>query len=94
MPGLRRIDDAQICTHALFDQVEYHPAEPAERPEALWQMRLPNSDGPGWAFDGAMCRFPSEVFAELARSARAGEPRERPSEIELKPVPSVAPEVA
>ncbi len=82
------------CVAALFDQVEYHPAEPAQRSEPLWQIRLPRPDGPGWAFDGSRCVYPEAVFAELERGARAGEPRERPVEIELKPVPSVQKEAA
>ncbi|KGT75647.1 hypothetical protein MA20_30985 [Bradyrhizobium japonicum] len=79
-----------ICTHALFDQAEYHPAESAERPEALWQMRLPRPDGPGFAFDGTRCNYPSDALAEIALRARAQEPRKRPTEVELRPVPSVA----
>jgi hypothetical protein len=78
------------CVSALFEQIEYFPAEPAERPQALWQLRLPQPDGPGLVFDGAKCNYPADVIAELARSARVGEPRERPIETELRPAPSIA----
>ena len=91
--GLGRIGEGAYvvtCSRALFEQIEYFPAEPAERPQALWQLRLPQPDGPGLAFDGAKCNYPADVVAELARAARVGEPRERPTEIELRPVPSIA----
>jgi hypothetical protein len=78
------------CQRSPFVQTEYHPTEPAQRPEALWQMRLPSPDGPGWAFDGTRCNYPEAVLAELERgAARAEEPRERQTEIELRPVPPV-----
>ena len=77
-----------ICQRAPFEQVEYFPAEPAERPQALWQLRLPQPDGPGFEFDGTRCVYPEAVLAELERGARVGEPRERPIEIELRPVPA------
>lgn len=84
-----------ICTRALFEQVEYNPSEPAERPTAVWQMRLPQPDGIGVAFDGTRCNSAADVLAELERGAAlVGEPRERPVEVELTPVPSVAPETA
>ncbi|WP_028346061.1 hypothetical protein [Bradyrhizobium murdochi] len=82
------------CQRSLFVQTEYFPAEPAQRPEPLWQMRLPRPDGPGWAFDGARCNYPAAVLDELARGARVGEPRERSVEVELKPVPSIEKEAA
>jgi hypothetical protein len=78
------------CTSALFEQVSYHPAEPAERPQPLWQLRLPQPDGPGAAFDGSRCNYASDALAELARRVQATEPRLRPVEIELRPVPSIA----
>jgi ElaB/YqjD/DUF883 family membrane-anchored ribosome-binding protein len=84
-----------ICRRALFTQTEYYPAVPAERPHAaLWQLRLPQPDGPAFAFDGTRCNFPDAVLGELARAARITEPRERSIEIELKPVPAVEKEVA
>ena len=55
------------CQRALFEQVEYFPSEPAERPLALWQLRLPQPDGPGLVFDGTKCNFPDAVLGELAR---------------------------
>ncbi|MEY9885268.1 hypothetical protein [Bradyrhizobium sp. USDA 329] len=83
----------KLCRLALFEQTEYHPAAPAERPQSLWQMRLPQPDGPGFAYDGARCNYPAAVLAELARDVIASEPRERPVEIELNPLP-MADEVA
>ena len=79
---------------ALFDQIEYHPAEQAERPQFLWGMRLPQSDGPGFIYDGARYNYAAEALAEIAKVARTNEPRERPVEIELRPVPSIEKEVA
>lgn len=87
--GFGRIGEASyavICTRALFDQVEYNPAEQVERPQPLWQMRLPHPDGPGFEYDGY---YPSDALIELARGLRAKEPRERPVETELRAVPSV-----
>jgi hypothetical protein len=85
-----------ICQRALFEQVEYLPSEPAERPLPLWQLRLPQPDGPGCLFDGTRCNHPEVVLIELERGAAraAGEPRERPVEIELRPVPSIENEAA
>jgi hypothetical protein len=80
------------CTSALFEQIEYHPAEPAQRPRDMWQMLLPQPDGPGVAFDGTKLSYPSEVLGALASAERANEPRERPIEIELRPVPAIAAE--
>lgn len=82
------------CVAALFEQVEYCPEEPAQRPRALWQLALPQPDGPGLVFDGSKCNYPTDVLAELARGARANEPRERPIEIELRPVQPAATEAA
>ncbi|RQH15689.1 hypothetical protein [Bradyrhizobium sp. RP6] len=79
----------KLCRLALFEQTEYHPAAPAERPQSLWQMRLPQPDGPRFAYDGTRCNYPAAVLAELARDAIASEPRERPVEIELHLVPTV-----
>jgi hypothetical protein len=82
------------CVAALFDQIEYHPAEAGERPQPLWQMRLPVSDAPGFAFDGTNLPFPDQVVGALGKAESAKEPRERPIEIELRPVPSIEREVA
>jgi hypothetical protein len=96
--GFGRIGEGSytvICRRSLFTQTEYYPAEPAERPHAaLWQLRLPQPDGPAFAFDGTRCNFPDDVLGELARVARINEPRERSIEIELKPVPPVEKEAA
>jgi hypothetical protein len=79
------------CARALFEQVSYHPAEPAERPTPFWQqLRLPRPDGPGLEFDGSRCNFAADALAELARRAQATESRERPIEIEFRPVPALA----
>jgi hypothetical protein len=77
------------CVAALFDQTEYYPSEPMERPVPLWQLRVPRPDGPGFEFDGSKCNYPADVLGELAKGMRAKEPRARPVEIELRPVPSI-----
>jgi hypothetical protein len=86
---------SQPARKALFEQISYLPEEPGERPEPLWMLRLPRADGPGFEFDGTRCMYPANALAELARGARAkAEPRERPTEIELRPVPSIEKDVA
>ena len=52
--------------------------------------RLPRPDGPDFAFDGTRLTYPGQVIDELSRAERAKEPRERRTEIELRPVPSIA----
>jgi hypothetical protein len=78
------------CIRALFEQIEYHPAEQGERPQAFWQMRLPQPDGPGFAFDGSSLTHPHHVLGALEKAERPQDFRERPVEISLRPVPSVA----
>ena len=51
------------------------------------------SNAPGFIYDGARCNYAAEVLAEIAKGARTNEPRDRPVEIELRPVPA-AKEVA
>ena len=94
--GLGRIGEGSYtvnCQRSRFVQTEYFPAEPAQRPKSLWQMRLPSPDGPGFAFDGTRLTYPSQVIDELSKAKHTNEPRERPVEIELRPVPA-AEEVA
>ncbi|MDA9469624.1 hypothetical protein XH87_34350 [Bradyrhizobium sp. CCBAU 53415] len=78
-----------LCHLALYDEVEFHPEEPAQRPHSLWQMRLVGASGPHYEYDGTRCNHPHDVLAELARGEIAAEPHERPIEIELRPVPTV-----
>jgi hypothetical protein len=52
--------------------------------------KLPRPDGPDFAFDGTRLTYPGQVIDELSKAERAKEPGERPVEIELRPVPSVA----
>jgi hypothetical protein len=78
------------CVKALFEQVTYHPAEPMERIQPVWHMKIPHSDGPGFAFDGSRFADPRAALAALDYAARAKATTERPIEIELTAVPTVA----
>jgi len=78
------------CVKSLFEQVTYHPAEPMERIQPVWHMKLPLSDGPGIAFDGSRFADPRAVIAALDQVARPKATTERPVEIELRPLPSVS----
>jgi hypothetical protein len=88
--GLLRVGMSTFpCVKALFEQVMYHPAEPMERTVPLWQMKLPASDGPGFAFDGSRFTDVRVVIAALDQATSAKEKRERPVEIELRPIPTI-----
>lgn len=81
LPALR-------CTPKPFDEVTFHPPEPALRARPLWQLILMDPDGPGVLFDGVEMRQPREVLAALDRAARAQEPRERRIQTEIVPIGS------
>jgi hypothetical protein len=70
----------------LFEEIRFHPAEPAERPVPLWQVRLVKPDAPGVAYDGTGVWYASDVLAALERGAHEKEARERPIETELVPL--------
>jgi hypothetical protein len=78
------------CVRVPYEQRSYHPAEPMERAQPLWQMKLPRSDAPGFVFDGTRLNYPGEAIAALDHAVRPKVPGERPIEIELTPIPAVS----
>lgn len=75
------------CIRKPFDQITMHPPKDAERLTPLWQIRLLDPHGPRVLFDGSDIFQPAEALAALERTVSA--PRERPIEIELRPVASI-----
>ncbi|MCK1595870.1 hypothetical protein [Bradyrhizobium sp. 164] len=73
------------CRKMLFEQISFHPAEATQRPNAFWQVRLLDAEGPGIKFDGTEFSHPREVLAALDGAVQASGPRPRPVETEIRP---------
>jgi hypothetical protein len=78
------------CVKVPFEKVTYHPAEPVARVQPILHMKLPQTDGPGFAFDGSRFVDLRALTAELDRVARPKATAERPIEIELVPISTVS----
>lgn len=79
------------CVRQLFEEAQFHPAEPAERARPLWEVVILQPDGPRTLFDGTEMRQPREVLAALDRAVAPREPRARPVETEIRPIEMVRP---
>jgi hypothetical protein len=93
--GLAAVTDGRTlrkknCVRSLFDQITMHPEQSAERLTPLWQMRLVDPNGPRVLFDGAEIFQPAEALAALNRASAGMAPKERPIEVELRPVQPVS----
>lgn len=84
-----KLPPVKKCVRKLFDQITMHPPQDPERLTPLWQMRLVDPNGPRVLFDGSEILQPAEALAALNRTIANSAPRQRPVEIELRPVASI-----
>jgi hypothetical protein len=83
--GQYRIGSRFNCERRAVERVSFQAAMPAERPGAIWDLRIPFFDRPGLAFDGTWCRQPHDVLIELQRASQCKEPAKREVEVALVP---------